>query len=272
MNSLLLTTLAAYIIAAIHAVLAFINKRQALERVALYSLAFGFALHTTYLVKDGIDSGHCPIFGFRETILFLAWTLVIAFGVLHYRFHISALGIFITPIITALTLSAIFIEPSIANPSTILFDKDASWLPVHTALWIFSYTALLIVFVTSIMYLVQEHELKSKTFSSLFHRLPSLTTVNDIAATATSIGFGLLTTGIITGVLLSYHRDGHFWHNDPKEIFAVLTWLLYFGLIVYRSSKSWRGKRAAWIGIAGFAFVLCTFFGARLLGGFHVFG
>jgi ABC-type uncharacterized transport system permease subunit len=196
--------------------------------------------------------------------------LVATFCFLSYRYHIPALGSFVLPVIMLLTFAAFFISPSTAKPQSI--SLNTTWLPVHTALWVFAYSALFVVFVASIMYLVQEHELKAKTFSALFHRLPNLTTVNDIASTATSIGFALLTTGIITGLLLSYNRDGLLWHNDPKEFLAVLTWLLYLCLILYRLTKSWHGRRAAWLGIAGFAFVLCTFFGARLLGGFHVFG
>jgi ABC-type transport system involved in cytochrome c biogenesis permease subunit len=82
----------------------------------------------------------------------------------------------------------------------------------------------------------------------------------------------LLTLGIVTGMIWSSVRDGRIWHNDPKEIFAVLTWLLYLLLLIYRSTANWRGRRAAWLGVVGFALVLCTFFGARLLGGYHVFG
>jgi ABC-type transport system involved in cytochrome c biogenesis permease subunit len=99
-----------------------------------------------------------------------------------------------------------------------------------------------------------------------------LTTINDIASHAAGIGLTLLTLGIITGMLWSSSRDGRLWHNDPKEIFAALTWLLYLMLILYRSTAKWRGRLAAWMGVAGFALVLCTFFGARLMGGYHVFG
>ena len=60
--------------------------------------------------------------------------------------------------------------------------------------------------------------------------------------------------------------------NDPKEIFAGLTWLVYLVLIIYRSTADWRGRRAAWLGVLGFALVLCTLFGTRLLGGYHKFG
>ena len=80
------------------------------------------------------------------------------------------------------------------------------------------------------------------------------------------------TLGIATGMFWSSIRTGRVWHNDPKEIFALLTWMLYFVLTVYRTTASWRGRRAAWLGVIGFALVLCTFFGARLLPGYHVFG
>ncbi|MGH9427019.1 MAG: cytochrome c biogenesis protein CcsA, partial [Terriglobia bacterium] len=123
-----------------------------------------------------------------------------------------------------------------------------------------------------VMYLLQERELKLKTFSAIFHRLPSLTTLNEIATSAAAIGLALLTIGIATGMLWSSSRYGVLWHNDPKEIFALLTWLLYLLLIVYRSTAHWRGRSAAWLGVAGFVLVLCTFFGARWMGGYHVFG
>jgi ABC-type transport system involved in cytochrome c biogenesis permease subunit len=81
----------------------------------------------------------------------------------------------------------------------------------------------------------------------------------------------MLTGGIITGMLWSAALGRGFWHNDPKEILAGLTWLLYTVLFVDRTMRLWRGRRAAWIGIMGFALVLCTFLGARYLGGYHVF-
>jgi len=93
-----------------------------------------------------------------------------------------------------------------------------------------------------------------------------------LATSAAALGLTLLTVGIATGMVWSSSRDGKIWHNDPKEIFALLTWLLYFSLILYRSTANWRGRNAAWLGVLGFALVLCTFFGTRLLGGYHVFG
>lgn len=270
MTSLLLAVLAAYINAAIHSILAFVNKRRSLQRVAEWSAAAGFVLHTGALITDWAVDGHYPLFFVRETLSFLAWALVALYGVVVYRYGAVAVGAFTMPLISILTFVALLMGKD-SNTSPAPFS--ATWLfPVHTTLLIFAYAAFFIVFMASVMYLVQERELKLKTFSAFFHRLPPLTTVNQLATSAAILGLTLLTLGIVTGMIWSSSRSGRVWHNDPKEIFALLTWLLYFVLAVYRSTANWRGRRAAWLGVAGFALVLCTFFGARLFGGYHVFG
>jgi ABC-type transport system involved in cytochrome c biogenesis permease subunit len=273
MKPLLLTVLAAYVVAAIHSILAFVNKRRTLERITMGSLAFGFVLHTVSLITDWTGEGRYPLFGLRETFSFLAWTLVVTYGLLIYRYRTQALGSFTLPLVAVLTFIASVTHDASAAATGTVTDANAAWLfPVHTTLLIFAYAAFFVVFIASVMYLLQERELKLKTFSAIFHRLPSLTTINNIATTAVGIGWTLLTLGILTGMIWSSSRDHRLWHNDPKEIFAVLTWLLYFALVLYRATAGWRGRQAAWMGVAGFALVLCTFFGARLLGGYHVFG
>ena len=192
------------------------------------------------------------------------------YGVVLYRYRAQAIGVFMMPLISVLSCAALIIQ---TGPHDAPAAFSATWLfPVHTTLLIFAYAAFFVVFIASVMYLLQERELKLKTFSAIFYRLPSLATVNELATSAAALGLTLLTLGIASGMLWSSTRDGRVWHNDPKEIFAVLTWLLYLFLIIYRSTAGWRGRRAAWIGVAGFGLVLCTFFGARLLGGYHVFG
>jgi ABC-type uncharacterized transport system permease subunit len=270
MRSLLLAVLAAYLIAAIHSILAFVNKRRALQRVAEWSMALGFLLHTGALVADWVYDGHYPIFFVRETLSFLAWALVAVYSLVLYRYRAQAVGAFMMPLVSVLTFIALLMK---SGPEGTPAAFSATWLfPVHTTLLIFAYAAFFVVFMASVMYLLQERELKLKTFGAIFHRLPPLSTVNELATAAAAIGLTLLTLGIATGMIWSSERYGRIWHNDPKEIFAFLTWLLYFLLLIYRSTAKWRGRSAAWLGVIGFALVLCTFFGARLLGGYHVFG
>jgi ABC-type transport system involved in cytochrome c biogenesis permease subunit len=272
MRSLLLAVLAAYVVSAIHAVLAFLNKRRALQRVSEWAMAIGFALHTAALIADWAIYGHYPLFYVRETLSFLAWTLIAAYGLVLYRYRARPLGAVTLPLVSLLIFVAVITRSATPDRAEAT-SLSASWLfPVHTTLVFCAYAAFFVVFLASIMYLLQERELKLKTFSGIFHRLPSLTTVNEIATSSAAIGLTLLTVGIATGMVWASSRDGRLWQNDPKEIFAALTWLLYLLLILYRSSASWRGRKAAWMGVAGFALVLLTFFGARLMGGYHVFG
>ena len=270
MRSLLATVLAAYLIAAIHSILAFINKRRSVQRVAEWAAVAGFVLHTGALVADWVIDGHYPLFFLRETLSFLAWALVAVYAIVLYRYRAQAVGAFTMPVACVLTFIALLVNPT---PG----DGPASFsatrlFPIHTTLLIFAYAAFFVVFMASVMYLLQERALKLKTFGAIFHRLPSLTTVNELATYAAAFGLTLLTLGIATGMIWSRARSGQLWHNDPKEIFALLTWLLYLALAAYRYSGNWRGRRAAWMGVVGFALVLCTLFGARLLGGYHQFG
>jgi ABC-type uncharacterized transport system permease subunit len=271
MKSLLLAVLAAYLVSAIHAVLAFLNKRRTLQRVSETALAAGFVLHTAALITDWAIDGHYPLFYKPETLSFLAWTMILSYGLVLYRYRARPLGVVTLPLVSLLIFLAIIIRP--ATDQTAANTLASSWLfPVHTTLLLFAYAAFFLVFLASMMYLVLERELKLKSFSAVFHRLPSLTTVNEIATISAAIGLTLLTVGIVTGMLWSSSRYGRLWQNDPKEIFAALTWVLYLLLILYRSTSSWRGRKAAWLGVAGFALVILTFFGTQLLGGYHAFG
>jgi len=270
MRSLLATVLAAYLIAAIHSILAFINKRRSVQRVAEWATIAGFVLHTVTLAVDWMIDGHYPLFFLRETVSFLAWALVAVYALALYRYRAQAVGAFTMPLISVLLFIALVVSP---GPTDAPEAFAATRLfPIHTTLVIFAYAAFFIVFMASVMYLLQERELKLKTFSAIFYRLPPLTTINELATSSAVVGLTLLTLGIATGMIWSLNRDGRLWHNDPKEIFAALTWLVYLVLIIYRSTADWRGRRAAWLGVLGFALVLCTLFGARLLGGYHTFG
>src|SRR5882724_10834999 len=108
MRSLLLAVLTAYLIAAIHSILAFANKRRSLQRVAEWSMVVGFVLHTTALIADWAIDGHYPLFFLRETLSFLAWTLVAAYGLILYRYRAQAVGAFTMPLVSVLTFIAIF--------------------------------------------------------------------------------------------------------------------------------------------------------------------
>ena len=91
MKSLLLAALAAYLIAAIHSILAFVNKRRSVQRVAEWSIAIGFILHTCALIFDWAIDGHYPLFFLRETHRFLPghWS---PYAIILYRYRARGIG------------------------------------------------------------------------------------------------------------------------------------------------------------------------------------
>ena len=115
MRSLLLAVLAAYLIAAIHSILAFVNKRRSLQRVAEWSMAIGFILHTAALIADWVIDAHYPLFSLRETLSFLAWALVALYSVVLYRYRVQAVGAFTMPLISVLTFIAAIIGSDSSN-------------------------------------------------------------------------------------------------------------------------------------------------------------
>src|SRR6267378_7132558 len=142
MKPLLLAVLAAYFVAAIHSVLAFVNKRRALQRVSDYSVIIGFGLHTAALAIDWAIDGRYPLLSLRETLSFLAWTIVAAYGVVLYRYGAQALGFVALPLVSVLTCVAMLIKTGSADTADHFSYASAKWLvPVHATLLSFAYAA-----------------------------------------------------------------------------------------------------------------------------------
>ena len=86
------------------------------------------------------------------------------------------------------------------------------------------------------------------------------------------IAFPLLTMMIAAGAYWANQAWGSYWSWDPKETWAAITWLVYAGYLHMRITRGWRGRRAAWFAILGFAVVIFTFFGVTyLLPGLHAY-
>src|SRR5262249_36108231 len=143
---------------------------------------------------------------------------------------------------------------------------------IHVTLVIASYAAFAVTFVFGLMYLIQEREVKAKRLGGSSARRAAGNTCRQLGDPGVTAGFALLTLGVATGIFWNNQRDGRYWHNDPKEVMALVTWIVYLFPIHYRLTAGWRGRRAAWMSIAGFVVVILTWLGARGLGGYHVFG
>ena len=136
---------------------------------------------------------------------------------------------------------------------------------IHMVCTLLSYAAFLLAFVSGILFLIQERQLKHKHMGLLFHRLPPLEQLDRINFLSISAGFGLLSCGSILGFVGAEQLRGRWWTGDPKEVLTLTLWAAYCLLWVVRLRSTLRGHRVAVLSILGFSLVLFTFLGASWL-------
>ena len=256
MNHLWLrVALALYSLGLLHAVLTIVKRRQRLFRIALGAISLGVVFHLVALVEDGLALGHFPVTSLQEAASLFAFLIACAFLLVYWRYQFHSISVFIFPLVFVLTLTAAM------DRNTYYWELPllrTAWLYLHVSLIILGNTAFFLTFVAGVMYLIQERELKSKKPRAFYYRLPPLETIDDLAYKSLAIGFPFITLGIITGAFWANAVWGPSWPIDPKISWSFVTWLIYLLLLFTRWTAGWRGRKAAYFAIAGFATILVT--------------
>jgi ABC-type transport system involved in cytochrome c biogenesis permease subunit len=115
-------------------------------------------------------------------------------------------------------------------------------------------------------------EVLNEKYDSIASLLPSRDILDALIYKVVAISFPLLTLMIIAGAYWANRTWGSYWSWDPKEDWALITWLTYAGYLHMRLTRGWRGRRSAYFAIIGFGIVMFTFFGVTyLLPGLHAY-
>jgi ABC-type transport system involved in cytochrome c biogenesis permease subunit len=196
-------------------------------------LSVGFCSHGLAFVLRYIEAGHTPVVNLHESLSLFACLIVGFFLLLRYRYQVEMLGAFVSPLALVLVIVAAALPKEIIPLPPAL---RSWWLPIHV------------------------------TFAFLGDA------IFEVNYRALTIGFPLLTIGIVTGAVWAEYAWGSYWSWDPKETWSLITWLLYAALLHQRLTIGWRGKKAAIMAIVGFGAVLFTFLGVNLLmAGLHTY-
>ena len=104
-------------------------------------------------------------------------------------------------------------------------------------------------------------------------RLTLADTLDNISYRIIGLGFPLLTIGIISGAVWANEAWGSYWSWDPKETWALITWLVFAAYLHARITKGWQGRRPAILAASGFLVVWVCYLGVNILGkGLHSYG
>ncbi len=251
-----------YLVATVMYLLAVVSNKSSEDRRGRTALALAFAVHTITLVVRFVSAGYTPVTNLHESLSFFAWALAGTFLLVDRRLHMVVLAAATATIVLVLMLLGSVLPIQTQNLKPAL---NSFWLPIHVGFAFLGDAVFTVAFVAAVFYLLQERMLKSKKFSALYYRLPSLDTLDTLNYRCLTFGFPLMTLGIITGAVWAEEAWGTYWSWDPKETWALITWFLYAALLHGRLTTGWRGRRAAILAIVGFLFLLFTFLGVNLL-------
>lgn len=231
----------------------------------------GLAAYGTWLTRGSLVTltvalglraavtGHGPFANQYEFSVAFGWGIVAAYAYFEYRYQVRALGLLVLPIATALLLYAMTVGAE-ADPLVPALQNNLL-LTVHVALAIVAYGAFSVACGAGALFLLSPPEGR--------RGLPKPEKLDEIAYRAVVIAFPLMTLVIILGAVWAQIAWGTYWSWDPKETASLFTWLIYGAYLHARVVRGWRGRRAAWLLMLGFAAVLFTFFGNLFFGGLH---
>jgi cytochrome c-type biogenesis protein CcsB len=258
----LLVALGFYTVGAIHALAQALFRRRSSSSLPVIAALAGLAAHTAALSQRWTEAGHFPAVGLHDVSSFLAWAIVLAFLTTHIRSRVDALGLVVYPAAFSLLLVATM-TPASERESPIL---KGLFLPIHATFAFLGYGALFVAFAMGVLYLIQERELKARSPRTVYYLLPSLEQCDVLAGRSVGVGICFLTLAIVTGLLWNHAVFGVYWSGDAKQWSAAIAWVLYAGLLWARNRSGWGGRKAAFLGIAGFAAVVFIFVWINLLG------
>jgi len=245
-------------------------KKEVLK-YAQFVLLLGFLFHSIFWIIKIYQIFTTNILPFKYLLNFLSWELVFIYFIFALTpIKTYATGFFLLPLVLLLLILFVIFPQQILSPFSKLFKSF--WFPLHAFTGLLSHGFLLFGVVTSLMYLLQEREIKKKHLGFFFKKLPPLEYLDKVNEKCLYLGFIFLSFAMISGAVWSEATFGNYWRWSPKEVITLILWLIYAVLIHQRVLIGWRGKKASYMFLLGFSIWLISFFMINLFSkGFHTY-
>lgn len=245
-----------------------------------------FAL--TLLIR-WINEGYFPLSNLYESLIFLSWGISTIHLIIEFQTKSRLLGAISSPILFLLSgFSSLTLPTDMQKALPLVPSLQSNWLMMHVSMMMISYSTLIIGSLFSILYLsfsffksekksyslsANATETSSLVGSENISQLSLLQTVDIWSYRIIGLGFPFLTLGLISGAVWANEAWGSYWSWDPKETWALITWLVFATYLHSRLLKGWQGKNAAMLGSLGFFVIWICYLGVNFLGkGLHSYG
>lgn len=226
-----------------------------------------------------------------ESLLFLCWSLTLIHYFIEKKTSSSWIGLITTPSMLVIQVFTCFFLPEQLQQSSPLIPAlKSNWLIMHVSVMLVSYAALICGSLFSIAYLwvhlfIELNQQKTLYFLStklgvlispinFDSRLVEFShNCENYSYRLIGLGFPFLTLGILSGAIWANEAWGSYWSWDPKETWALITWLIFAIYLHTRYIYKWSGLKSSILASIGFFIIWICYIGVNLLGkGLHSYG
>uniref|UniRef100_A0AAU6N4B1 Cytochrome c biogenesis protein CcsA n=1 Tax=Potentilla hololeuca TaxID=1819533 RepID=A0AAU6N4B1_9ROSA len=295
------------IVITIHLITLFVDEIVGLYDSSEKGMIVTFFCITGLLVIRWIYFGHLPLSNLYESLIFLSWGFSIIHMIPYFKKHKNHLSAITAP---SVLFTQGFATSGLLNEmhqSAILVPAlQSHWLMMHVSMMVLSYAALLcgsllslallvITFRESIRIFSKSKNLLTEQFafgeiqyvnernnvlkntslisSQNYYRYQLIQQLDRWSYRIISLGFILLTIGILSGAVWANEAWGSYWNWDPKETWAFITWTIFAIYLHIRTNKNYETENSAIVASMGFLIIWICYFGVNLLGiGLHSYG
>lgn len=231
-----------------------------------------------------ITAGHFPLSNLYESLIFLAWAFTSMHLVCASFVQLPFLAAITAPItLLTFTFATFSLPKEMQKASALVPALQSNWLMMHVSIMILSYAALLFGSLFALVFLLVPNTLKFQIAETIPSDIPGQVTSSHLSKLGQTLdncsyrilgfGFPLLTMGILSGAVWANEAWGSYWSWDPKETWALITWLVFAIYLHARLTRGWIGTKPAIIAACGFVTVWVCYLGVNLLGsGLHSYG
>jgi len=213
-------------------------------------------VHLATVTMRWVGEGAIPLATPYDAITFFTLCITVVYAYLEVRVGLQTTGLFIIGISAFFQT---FASLRYAPFGTLSPELTRKWFAVHAGTSLLSFSSFAVAAVLAGLYLMLYRELHTGRPGYVFQRIPPLETLDEMSYRSLSLGFVLLTIGIVTGMIWAndvWHRP---WAWDPKQCLSLTTWLAYAAYLGLRLRTGFVGKRVAVFAIVGFVLSLFTF-------------
>jgi ABC-type uncharacterized transport system permease subunit len=250
----------AYIGGIVLASVALFNRSTAARKIASVAWVVAWFAHLAAIVAFVVREDRLPLASMGEYLLTLGWVVLTLHLFLWFRQRMDVAGLVLPPI----AVLARFAAWGLLSTGPARSVVPQRMFLFHTSVSTLGMALLCVAFAMSLLYLLQDRALKQRKKLRLIERLPALSKCDQIGFHSMLVGFILLSIGIGTGVMVTTTTHHRLFVPDSKGIFAVLAWGVFAALLVSRRLMGFRGRKSAYLTIAGFALGLMTVLGMTL--------